>query len=168
MQVRDACADESWDREVDVVVVGSGGSGLSAAIEAAAAGADTLVLEKAGIVGGTTIRSAGITQAAGTSFQKELTEYQDDTPENHFNWYMALGEGQVDEELVRDLAYGCPEVIRWYTEDLGLTIYGLSLIHISVGPIPPLGQPRWVIPVQRGRGYPHLTDSIVRLGTDTV
>ena len=126
MQVRDACADEPWDREVDVVVVGSGGSGLSAAIEAAAAGVDTLVLEKGGIAGGTTIRSAGITQAAGTSFQKEFTEYQDDTPENHFNWYMALGEGQVDEELVRDLAYGCPEVIRWYTEDLGLTIYGLS------------------------------------------
>ena len=37
---------QSWDREVDVVVIGSGGSGLSAAIEASGAGADTLVLEK--------------------------------------------------------------------------------------------------------------------------
>lgn len=119
-------AETSWDREVDVIVVGSGGSGLSAAIESAAAGADTLVLEKADIVGGTTIRSAGITQAAGTEYQKQFTEYQDDTPENHFNWYMALGEGWVDEELVRDLAYGCPEVIRWYVEDLGLKITDFS------------------------------------------
>ena len=116
----------SWDREVDVIVIGAGGSGLSAAIEASAAGANTLVLEKAGIIGGTTIRSAGITQAAGTEYQKQFTEYQDDTPENHFNWYMALGEGWVDEDLVRDLAYGCPEVIRWYVEDLGLKITDFS------------------------------------------
>lgn len=119
-------APTSWDREVDVVVIGSGGSGLSAAIEAAGAGADTLVLEKGGVIGGTTALSAGITQAAGTSYQKEFTEYQDDTPENHFKWYMALGEEWVDEELVKDLAFGCPEVIRWYVEDLGLTIGGFS------------------------------------------
>lgn len=119
-------AQAAWDREVDVVVIGAGGSGLSTAIEAAGAGAETLVLEKAGIVGGTTIRSAGITQAAGTEYQKKFTEYQDDTPENHFKWYMALGEGWVDEDLVRDLAYGCPEVIRWYVEDLGLEITDFS------------------------------------------
>ena len=121
-----AGAPESWDREVDVFVVGSGGSGLSAAIEAAGAGANTLVLEKGGVVGGTTALSAGITQAAGTEYQKKFTEYQDDTPENHFKWYMALGEEWVDEELVKDLAYGCPEVIRWYVEDLGLTIGDFS------------------------------------------
>ena len=118
--------EPEWDREVDVIVVGSGGSGLSTAIEAAGNGAETLVLEKAGIVGGTTIRSAAITQAAGTEYQKQFTEYQDDTPENHFKWYMACGEGWVDEELVRDLAYGCPEVIRWYVEDLGLEIGNFS------------------------------------------
>ena len=117
---------QTWDREVDVVVVGSGGSGLSAAIEASGAGADTLVLEKGSVIGGTTALSAGITQAAGTSYQKEFTEYQDDTPERHFQWYMALGEGWVDEELVKDLAYGCPEVIRWYVEDLGITIGDFS------------------------------------------
>ena len=121
-----AGAPESWDREVDVIVVGSGGSGLSAAIEAAGAGANTLVLEKGGVVGGTTALSAGITQAAGTEYQKKFTEYQDDTPENHFKWYMALGAEWVDEELVKDLAYGCPEVIRWYVEDLGLTIGDFS------------------------------------------
>ncbi len=117
---------QKWDREVDVVVVGSGGSGLSAAIEAAAAGAETLVLEKGATVGGTTALSAGITQAAGTTYQKQFTDYQDDTPERHFQWYMALGEGWVDEELVRDLAFGCPEVIRWYVEDLGIVIDDFS------------------------------------------
>ena len=121
-----SAAPESWDREVDVIVIGSGGSGLSAAIEAAGAGADTLVLEKGGVIGGTTALSAGITQAAGTEYQKKFTEYQDDTPENHFKWYMALGEEWVDEELVKDLAFGCPEVFRWYVEDLGITIGDFS------------------------------------------
>lgn len=116
----------SWDREVDIIVVGSGGSGLCSSIGASEQGDSTLVLEKAAVVGGTTALSAGITQAAGTDFQKQFTEYQDDTPENHFNWYMVLGEGRCDEELVRDLAYGCPEVIRWYTEDLGIVIDDFS------------------------------------------
>lgn len=116
----------TWDREVDVVVVGSGGSGLSAAVAASAEGANTLVLEKNGWMGGTTYLSAAITQAAGTTFQKELTEYQDDTPEKHFEFYMKLGEGWVDEELVRDLAYGAPDVIQWYIDDLGLTIPAMS------------------------------------------
>ncbi|HBR08097.1 MAG TPA: 3-oxosteroid 1-dehydrogenase, partial [Clostridiales bacterium] len=36
----------AWDREADVVIVGSGGTGVSAAYEAAKAGVDTLILEK--------------------------------------------------------------------------------------------------------------------------
>lgn len=116
----------AWDREVDVIVVGTGGSGHSAAIEASGAGANTLVLEKNGKIGGTTSLSAAITQAAGTTYQKELTDYKDDTPEKHFQFWMKAGEGWVNEEIVKDLAYGAPEVIRWYVEDLGLSIPKMS------------------------------------------
>lgn len=48
-----------WDHEVDVVVVGSGGSGLVAAILAADGGARVLVLERSDKVGGTTAVSGG-------------------------------------------------------------------------------------------------------------
>ncbi|MFR1637900.1 MAG: FAD-dependent oxidoreductase [Eggerthellaceae bacterium] len=42
---------QEWDQEADVVVVGAGGAGLAAAIEAANAGASVLLLEKASAVG---------------------------------------------------------------------------------------------------------------------
>lgn len=52
-------ANEAWDREVDLVVVGYGAAGAVAAGEAAAAGARTLLLEKMPFPGGLSIASAG-------------------------------------------------------------------------------------------------------------
>ncbi|WP_273844705.1 FAD-binding protein [Rubrobacter calidifluminis] len=49
----------SWDREVDVLVVGTGAAGLSAAVTAADAGLETLVIESTGKWGGTTNLSGG-------------------------------------------------------------------------------------------------------------
>ncbi len=104
-----------FDKTTDVIVVGAGGAGLAAAAQAAADGAKVLVLEKAGIAGGTTNYSGGVMQAAGTSVQKELTPFKNDTPENHYKLWSASGEGYIDEELVKDMAYGAPEHIEWLT-----------------------------------------------------
>jgi 3-oxosteroid 1-dehydrogenase len=49
-----------WDTDVDVVVLGSGGAGLTAALTAATNGASVEVYEKASTVGGTTAVSGGI------------------------------------------------------------------------------------------------------------
>jgi succinate dehydrogenase/fumarate reductase flavoprotein subunit len=49
-----------WDSDVDVVVLGSGGAGLTAALSAATNGASVEVYEKAATVGGTTAVSGGI------------------------------------------------------------------------------------------------------------
>ncbi|MCW2508375.1 MAG: putative Succinate dehydrogenase [Modestobacter sp.] len=49
-----------WDETTDVVVVGTGAAGLTAAIRAADAGARVVVLEKTGLVGGSTAVSAGL------------------------------------------------------------------------------------------------------------
>ena len=45
--------------EVDVVVVGAGAAGMSAALRAAAHGLDTVLLEKSDYFGGSTARSGG-------------------------------------------------------------------------------------------------------------
>ncbi|MFO0995287.1 MAG: FAD-dependent oxidoreductase [Alphaproteobacteria bacterium] len=57
--------DMAWDREVDVVVVGSGAAGLSAALSASVGGAEVLILEKSDRVGGTTAMSGGGTWVPG-------------------------------------------------------------------------------------------------------
>ena len=50
----------TWDSTVDLVIVGSGGGGMVAALTAADAGASALVLEKQERVGGSTAMSGGI------------------------------------------------------------------------------------------------------------
>src|ERR1700743_3003191 len=50
---------EAWNHEVEFVVVGSGCGGLTAALTANAGGLDTLVIEKAGVYGGSTALSGG-------------------------------------------------------------------------------------------------------------
>jgi 3-oxo-5alpha-steroid 4-dehydrogenase len=61
----------AWDQEADVVVVGFGAAGASAAYEAAAAGADTIVLERAGAAGGAAAMSDGFMYlGAGTPEQQ--------------------------------------------------------------------------------------------------
>jgi succinate dehydrogenase/fumarate reductase flavoprotein subunit len=49
-----------WDRSVDVVVLGTGAAGLTAATLAADGGGEVLVLEKAALIGGTTGVSGGM------------------------------------------------------------------------------------------------------------
>jgi 3-oxosteroid 1-dehydrogenase len=53
-------APAHWDETTDVVVVGTGAAGLTAAIRAADAGARVIVLEKMAMVGGSTSVSAGV------------------------------------------------------------------------------------------------------------
>ena len=57
------------DITVDVAVIGAGGAGLSAAVEAANLGAKVVVVEKMAMAGGNTIRAAGGLNAPCTSLQ---------------------------------------------------------------------------------------------------
>lgn len=121
---------EKWDEEADVVVVGAGGTGLCAAIEACTAGAKVTVLEKATTIGGTTAISGGVIQAAGTKFQK-ATGVIGDTPDAHKEYWLEAAEGIADPELVKELADNSPDNIDW------LVAQGLTYVSVyGVDPIP--------------------------------
>ncbi|WP_067825501.1 FAD-dependent oxidoreductase [Nocardia inohanensis] len=103
---------ESWDLEADVVVVGYGIAGACAAIEAARAGADVLVLERTGGWGGAAAMSGGfIYLGGGTALQKKLGF--SDTPENMEKFLTAaLGPG-VDKDKIHDYCQGSVEHFDW-------------------------------------------------------
>ena len=67
----EASGDARWDDEADVIIVGMGGAGVCAAIEAAEAGASVLGLERAGAPGGASALSHGqLYMGGGTPVQK--------------------------------------------------------------------------------------------------
>jgi len=53
------CLPEKWNGEADVIIVGSGFTGLAAAIEAHDCGASVTIFEKKGIIGGNSTLSGG-------------------------------------------------------------------------------------------------------------
>lgn len=70
-----------WDETVDVVVVGLGAAGASAALEAAACGAETLVLERAAAGGGTSAMSGGVLYLGGGTALQTACGFEDSPEE---------------------------------------------------------------------------------------
>jgi fumarate reductase flavoprotein subunit len=97
---------------VDVCVVGAGGAGLAAAIEAADAGARVLVLEAAAEIGGSTALSGGVLYAAGTSVQRDHGEEGDSWRALSERW-LDVNRWSVEPGVARALAEGATEAVEW-------------------------------------------------------
>lgn len=95
----------------DVVVIGGGGAGLSAANAAAAKGAKVAVFEKMGVLGGNTVRATGGMNAAGTEFQ--AARGIADSAETFYQDTMKGGYNLNDPALVRVLAERGAESVAW-------------------------------------------------------
>ncbi|RLA12565.1 MAG: flavoprotein [Gammaproteobacteria bacterium] len=97
----------NWDRSVDIVVVGGGAAGGSAAIKAHELGSEVLVLEKAPIFGGTAAKSVGGIWAPNNKYMQAagLTDNRDDA----LKFMVRLSHPQdfnPDAEF-----YGAPEAV---------------------------------------------------------
>lgn len=102
------------DQESDVVVVGAGGAGLTAAISAAQEGKSVIVVEKAANAGGNTNRATGGMNASETKFQKEAGI--EDTNEDFFEDTMKGGHDINNPDLVRVLVDNSSDSINWLDE----------------------------------------------------
>ncbi|MER7346509.1 L-aspartate oxidase [Streptomyces aurantiacus] len=92
-----------WSLDADVVVVGSGVAGLTAALRSSAAGLKTVVVTKARLDDGSTRwAQGGIAAALG----------EGDTPEQHLDDTLVAGVGLCDEEAVRILVTEGPDAVR--------------------------------------------------------
>jgi succinate dehydrogenase/fumarate reductase flavoprotein subunit len=97
--------------DVDVVVVGSGAAGLTAALTARAEGARVAIAESETVVGGATRLSAGWVMAADTEPQRRAGLH--DSAENLFHEYMFINQFGLQPALVRRLAEGGADAISW-------------------------------------------------------
>lgn len=115
------------DFETDVVVIGTGGAGMAAAIEVSEAGKEVVILEKMPIIGGNTNFATGGMNASETSVQE--AEGIEDSNDVFFQDTMEGGKDVNDEELVQTLVDQSAEAIDWINE-LGA---GLNRVSLSGG-----------------------------------
>lgn len=99
------------DTSCDIVIIGAGGAGLSAATEAASKGKKVIVLEKMGACGGNTISATGGLNASETSIQKKLGI--EDSNDSYFNDTMKGGYNKNNPELVRNMVEKSAETVDW-------------------------------------------------------
>ncbi len=112
---RDAREIPGWDRKTDVVIVGLGCAGASAAIEASRAGAEVLVLERAGGGGGTSAVSGGLIYCGGGTPVQEKCGFVD-TPEEMYKYLMASCGPGPDEAKIRLYSERSVEHFLWLLE----------------------------------------------------
>ena len=108
-------------RDVDVLVVGSGATGLAAALAARENGADSVVIaESERVVGGSSRLSGGLMMGAGTRYQRAAGI--DDDADSLFHDYMQLNQWKVEPAVVRRLAELSGPAVEWLG-DLGVQFY---------------------------------------------
>ena len=101
-------------RDVDVVIVGAGGAGMSAAITAKQQGKTVLLLEKMPYVGGNTTKATGGMNAAETHYQAE--QGIEDSVEQFVEDTMKGGHNINNPDLVRTMAEKSADAINWLDE----------------------------------------------------
>lgn len=144
----------------DIVVIGGGGAGLAAAIEARRTGSAVVLLEKNDKLGGSTAWSVGSITATGTPHQQRAGVA--DRPQDHYD-DMPLFAGSLasrdNDALRRVLCAEVPDAFRWLLS-LGVRFYGPM-------PEPPHRLPRMhnVLPNSLSYIY-HLERAARRTGVD--
>jgi len=101
----------------DVVVVGSGGGGFSAAIEAKEAGKKVAIIEKMPTVGGNTLISGGEMNAPGNWVQKKL-KIKGDSVKSYYQDTMKGGDNLGDPKMVHILANNALGSAKWLRDDI--------------------------------------------------
>ena len=104
-------ADASAPKNYDVVVVGSGGAGLAAAIQAHDEGASVLIVEKMPTIGGNTIKASAGMNAAETRFQR--VKGIQDSKELFYAETLKGGGNKNNPELLKCFVENAPEAIEW-------------------------------------------------------
>lgn len=112
-------AATKWDKEVDVLIVGSGAGGLMSALVASHNNAEVLVIEKDALWGGTSATSGGgiwipaSDQAAAAGFN--------DSTDDAFNYVRKLSADNVPDANIRAFVDNAAPMLRWMTANTAIS-----------------------------------------------
>lgn len=99
--------------DADVVVLGSGLAGITAAMEAKTAGANVIILEKLGRIGGSSVTSGGIVYATGSPINSEY----DNDPADMAAYFQQRANGLADQALIDFGAQHSGESVKWLMDN---------------------------------------------------
>jgi 3-oxosteroid 1-dehydrogenase len=102
---------DGFDHVVDVLIVGSGGGGMTAALAADAAGLDTLVVEKSSHFGGSTALSGGGIWVPGAPAQRREGYAPD--PDGVVEYLRLITDGLVSEARIRQYVESSPKMLEF-------------------------------------------------------
>src|ERR1700728_501505 len=89
----------TMEYDYDIIIIGGGGAGMTAALFAYAAGAKVIILEADKKLGGATQYSEGVVYAAGTSVQK--AKGIEDTSDAMYDYIMTLNAWQTRPDIIK-------------------------------------------------------------------
>lgn len=142
-RIKKAVADIPKTSTYDVVVVGAGGAGFCAAIEAKNAGASVVMLEKMPQVGGNSLISGGEMAAANNWVQKKLG-ITGDSPELHAEDTFKGGDGKGDKKVIEVLTHNALDAAKWCRDYIGVRFEPNELFffggHTKKRSLIPVGQ----------------------------
>lgn len=132
--INGAFAEEKWDKETELLVMGCGPAGISAAVEAADNGCEkVMVIEKIGTIGGTALLSEGILSGYETHLAKKFDVHV--TADECYDRMMALSNYRNDPELTRITAEKCGETIDWLMDVLKVPFEDEVIVNPNYGPL---------------------------------
>lgn len=109
------------DIETDVIVVGGGSGGITAALTAEQNGHDVVIIEKTAMYGGHTALSGGWTLITGSKIQTDLG-VTNDTTQSAFDDVMANGGGHSDPEMLQLFVDNMGAAADWTVDYAGAKV----------------------------------------------
>lgn len=107
----------------DIVIVGSGGAGMAAAIQAKESGMNPVIFEKMPVAGGNTVKASAGMNASETKFQKE--QDIEDSNDLFYEETLKGGGGTNDKELLRYFVDHSASAIDWL-DSMGIRLNNLT------------------------------------------